>query len=221
MENIGATILMRYFGASAGADLPFETPVGHPTRRRPEGMPALPNILEIVDAFPEAEKYLKARRRRIRAEEKEALCAAEEELRDSLSSVYRGQFSETNQTFLVDIAKETFENRKRRYSRELKRIDRYLGIYKGKRSDSEGRITEEDIARAKQYPIREIIEVTRRDGMVCCPLHTEKTPSCKIYNDNHWHCYGSCNTGGDVIDLVMAMQEMDFIPAVKYLTGKT
>lgn len=37
---------------------------------------------------------------------------------------------------------------------------------------------------------------------VCCPFHHEDTPSFS-YNPekNIWHCFGACNTGGDVVAL--------------------
>jgi hypothetical protein len=35
-----------------------------------------------------------------------------------------------------------------------------------------------------------------------CPLHREDTASFYIYTDQQkWHCYGACASGGDVIDL--------------------
>lgn len=41
-----------------------------------------------------------------------------------------------------------------------------------------------------------------RDGMVSCPLHDDRTPSCRIYDepDRGWWCFG-CQAGGDVYDL--------------------
>ena len=44
-----------------------------------------------------------------------------------------------------------------------------------------------------------------RAGYICCPLHVEKTPSCKLYPEQgRFFCYG-CNKGGDSIDLVVAV----------------
>ena len=37
---------------------------------------------------------------------------------------------------------------------------------------------------------------------VCCPFHKEDTPSFSFNsNTGKWRCFGSCKTGGDVIDL--------------------
>ena len=36
----------------------------------------------------------------------------------------------------------------------------------------------------------------------CCPFHNEDTPSFSYSAEKEiWHCFGSCHTGGDVIDL--------------------
>lgn len=47
---------------------------------------------------------------------------------------------------------------------------------------------------AELYGIR-----VRRNGMVCCPFHADRTPSMKV--DRRFHCFG-CGADGDVIDFV-------------------
>jgi hypothetical protein len=76
--------------------------------------------------------------------------------------------------------------------------------------------TECDISDAKKVPVSSFIKINR-SGFATCPFHTDKTPSLKYYKkDNRWHCF-SCNTGGDVIDLVMKMNGTDFVSTVKTL----
>lgn len=58
-----------------------------------------------------------------------------------------------------------------------------------------------------------------RAGFIQCPLHSEKTASCKIYPDGRgWYCYG-CNQGGSVIDFVMGVRKCSFRQAVAYIDG--
>ena len=38
--------------------------------------------------------------------------------------------------------------------------------------------------------------------MILCPVHEEDTPSCGIYSDGHYHCYG-CHHSGNVTELGM------------------
>jgi hypothetical protein len=40
-----------------------------------------------------------------------------------------------------------------------------------------------------------------------CPVHPEQTPSFYVYVDQQkWHCYGACASGGDVIDLAERLE---------------
>lgn len=52
-------------------------------------------------------------------------------------------------------------------------------------------------------------------GFVCCPFHGEKTPSCKVYDGKGgYHCFG-CGAGGDVINLVQRLFNIDFKSAIE------
>jgi hypothetical protein len=53
-----------------------------------------------------------------------------------------------------------------------------------------------------------------------CPFHSEKGPSFIVYPDKqNWHCYGACNTGGDIVKFVMQYQHCDFKRAIAILEG--
>ena len=52
----------------------------------------------------------------------------------------------------------------------------------------------------------------------CCPFHEEDTPSfCVRPDQGTWHCFGSCNEGGNVIGFVMKKEGLPFPLAVKKL----
>jgi DNA primase len=54
-----------------------------------------------------------------------------------------------------------------------------------------------------------------------CPFHTEKTPSFVVFPDSqHWHCFGACGTGGDVIAFVMRRENLPFGEALKILAAR-
>ena len=59
-----------------------------------------------------------------------------------------------------------------------------------------------------------------RDSVCLCPFHSEKTPSCHIYNDSQsFYCFG-CGAGGDVITFIRLIENLDYIEAVKFLAQR-
>lgn len=75
-------------------------------------------------------------------------------------------------------------------------------------------------------PIEEVVRSyvpLKRQGRnyVCnCPFHSEKTPSCVVYVDSqNFYCFG-CHAGGDVINFVRMIENVEFIEALKILSDR-
>ena len=54
-----------------------------------------------------------------------------------------------------------------------------------------------------------------------CPFHSERTPSFAVDPERQtWHCFGSCSTGGDVIEFVRKVENLDFREALQRLAER-
>lgn len=59
-----------------------------------------------------------------------------------------------------------------------------------------------------------------RNYKCLCPFHSEKTPSCTVYDDTgSFYCFG-CGAGGDVITFIMKIESLDYVEAVKLLAQR-
>ena len=105
---------------------------------------------------------------------------------------------------------------------ELKKIRGCLHLVTAPNAPKSGRVTEDDIQRAKETNVPELAERLGLDVMIagglskcCCPFHDEKTPSMVLYED-HFYCFG-CKENGDAIKLYMKIENTDFLQAVREL----
>lgn len=74
----------------------------------------------------------------------------------------------------------------------------------------------------KQLIENETGQAFTRDNKICCPFHSEKSPSFSVRfnSDNNkwqWKCFGGCNTSGDAIDFIMQYKGTDYKAAREYL----
>lgn len=107
------------------------------------------------------------------------------------------------------------------YGARIKLLERVLEIITAPKSEvTDGRITDEQIARAREYPITNFIEFRR--GFASCPWHAENTGSLHLLpntNETRAHCHGACGRSYDGIDAYMNIYKCNFATAVKALAG--
>lgn len=172
---------------------------------------------ELLDMFPESKRIFSAKIR----EWKHRRLKLAQVIREKLNTVYR-QVSANDQWFYKALIKNFDLPKLRVIDNHIIRLKRLQGVAQ-KKSLPKGWITAEHITYAKMVPIVDFIGTyihLRKVGNTfigLCPLHKERTPSFVVYpNSNSWYCYG-CNIGGDAITLVMKLQELPFIEAVRKL----
>ncbi|MCX7669506.1 MAG: DNA primase, partial [Anaerolineae bacterium] len=65
------------------------------------------------------------------------------------------------------------------------------------------------------------LKKTGRNYKGLCPFHSEKTPSFVVFPENQsWHCFGACSTGGDVFTFIMKRENLDFGEALALLAER-
>lgn len=81
-------------------------------------------------------------------------------------------------------------------------------------------MTKDEIEIIRQIPIHTFINIKNigRKQSIKCPFHNEKTPSCVIYPDNSFHCFGCGAHGKGAIDFFVKMG-YSFSETIEQLKG--
>lgn len=166
---------------------------------------------EWLEIFPEAQNYL------------EHSLLDNLELLEKLKVQYGEELDRANGN--DDVTREFLEQMAyfftgediRKAERKIKTINQYLGFLAG--IEVPGRITQDDIDRAKACDWENLLKPVRRHKenhfTALCPFHQEKTASFLVKN-GFGYCFG-CQWQGDSIKFLMQLENISFIEAVKKL----
>lgn len=164
---------------------------------------------EWIKIFPEAIPYLKRKLKSLKRQEKYLQTG----IRNDLTKLYKNNFNDDfSQTFgeeLIGIFK--FEELEDLQKQIIK-----LSLLLNPPREVKGRITQEQIQRAKDYPFENLIRFNRA-GFTKCFAHEEKTPSLHFQKEkNKLHCFG-CGKNWDTISYLREVRGLSFKDAVKQL----
>lgn len=177
------------------------------------------NIYQLLEIFPEAKTFVKRKTKdeieQLKKELEERLLIQRQCTKVISTSLY------ANRWFWQMVADILIIPNREEIEKKLKQCYFLLAFLKPKPEQTvkDDSITEQDIIRAKQIPLSNFLKILR-SGFSRCELHTDKTPSLKVYEkQNKWYCF-SCHAGGDVIDLIMKLHNKDFHSAIRFLINK-
>ena len=82
-------------------------------------------------------------------------------------------------------------------------------------------LAKQDISKLMEY---DGFEEMRYDGnkiRACCKIHGGNNPSAFVVDTetNYYFCHTGCGKGGDIFTLVMVMEDIGFIDAVKFISN--
>jgi len=175
---------------------------------------------ELIEIFPEAIPAIKRNLKKRKAHRRSSEPVFSWLLDKELQRIYSIDIDDERRKNLVELAKKYFyELPLSRIDNHIKRLALLLRIAQRPEKNYDGSISQSDIEGAKNFPITNFVEINK-GGFTNCPFHNEKAPSLKIYPlTNSFYCFG-CQAGGDVIDFVMKLYQLDFISAVKKILNK-
>lgn len=171
-----------------------------------------------LETFPEAKSLIKANLEK-EITKCEADIAEADRLQPIFDDIIYRRSSQKDESFWHALVEILYLNPLRIEQRKLLKRDlMYLSMLKGKsKTDNPIGVTPQEISRAKEYPLTDLIEFNKHNTAIC-PFHTEKTPSLHYYRkSNTCHCFGACQKSFDSIEVYRRLNNCSFVEAVRKL----
>lgn len=171
-----------------------------------------------IETFPEAKAFIKQK-----LLDEIALCEKDIKQADELQTycddlIYR-KSPKRDEWFWNALVEVLYLNPLRIEQRKiLKRDLMYISMLSGKSSTRNPiGVTPLEIAKAKEFPISELIEFNKHHQAIC-PFHNERTASLHYYQkSNTAHCFGACQKTFDSIEAYRKLNNCSFVEAVRKL----
>jgi len=82
----------------------------------------------------------------------------------------------------------------------------------------DGKVSDQDVERARLYPLERLIENLPKDGRIPCPFHEGEGRNFLVKN-SYGYCF-TCAVSVDAIKWLMDIDRMNFTDAVRRLNGR-
>jgi hypothetical protein len=139
---------------------------------------------------------------------------AKSEMRDyclDMIAELRLKYSQSQKKHEFYLTRRMYADCIKGYQKDVTKLERRLRqLVKKER----GGITDDDIKRAKEYPLDNLLEINRQ-GKALCLWHEDTKPSLDCRN-GFVHCH-VCQVSGDSIDVYMKINGVSFPEAVRSL----
>ena len=177
--------------------------------------------LELAEIFPESKHLLL---RSLNKKVKENRLKVQKLNEDIIETNNKRHRAPEDQKWIYNHTTDNMKETVKDLEKEIKRDVFFISAIKNNRPQGEDKITVQDIARAKEFPIDGLyIGHLYKHGNTLtglCPFHLEKSASFTIYKKtNRFYCFG-CNAGTDAIDFVKKQRNCEFLEAVKIILNK-
>lgn len=164
------------------------------------------SIRDALAVFPEAKESIKHRIQVLKDN-----LVEEKDKNNNIVELMENIVKPKYYAIYIEIAHEVYLCAERQINNEISVLSNAF-----KKPTKNTTIKDEDIFRAKQFPITELLSFNKMNKALCL-WHSERTPSLHYYKKtNSVKCF-SCGKYGDAIDIYREQHNVSFIKAVQSL----
>jgi hypothetical protein len=175
---------------------------------------------EWLKIFPEAQEYCLDKKLELQEIIKDILS----DIKNKLKLIDK-KSSENNKWFWGERVMVWDGQSLTKAQKELGKIEYLISITKNKKNKSNKKLTKKMINQALNTSIVDVVgrhiklKKVGKNLVGLCPFHNEKNPSFYVYPEsNSFYCFG-CQEGGNIINFIKKINNIDFKEAVKLLNN--
>lgn len=149
------------------------------------------------------------------------LCDKDIKQAESLATEYHNIIycRSKHEEFWTDVCRICFLDPLTVNQNKIIKRNRYLLSVLEPATNTETGVNQQQIAKAKDYPLTDLIEFNKNHTAIC-PFHNERTGSLHYYKkSNTAYCFGACQKSYDSIEVYKLLNHCSFVEAVRKLNN--